>query len=105
MESTRNILSNLYDALLKKTAVLVNKIPNEIHLQPEGDQETLVSSLEETLKHPVIGLIPCYCDVLKAERTSMLAFEKPGHPFITKLEEILDKLEITALKGNKLRQT
>jgi hypothetical protein len=41
----------------------------------------------------VIGVIPCYCDVLQTERTTLLAVEKPNHPFILNLEEVAEKLE------------
>jgi len=86
-------VSDLYDALSKKTAVLVNKFSTEMKLQSNEDQNILTSKLEEMFKHPVIGMIPCYCDVLQAERTSLLAVEKPSHLFIRKLEEVADKLE------------
>ncbi len=92
IESTGNILANLYDALPKETAVVVNKFPNDVRLHSEEGQTRLIRELEETLKHRVVGLIPCYCDVLKVKRTSILAFENPSHPFIEKLEAVADKL-------------
>jgi hypothetical protein len=49
--------------------------------------------MERVLKHPVIGVIPCYCGVLQAERASLLAVDKPFHPFLKKLEEVAEKLE------------
>jgi hypothetical protein len=49
--------------------------------------------MEKALKHPVIGVIPCYCDVLQAKRTSLLAVDKPYHPFLRNLEEVAEKLE------------
>jgi hypothetical protein len=48
--------------------------------------------MEKKLKHQVIGVLPCYCDVLQADRGSLLAIEKPDHPFIEKLEEIAEKI-------------
>jgi hypothetical protein len=49
--------------------------------------------MKKVLKHPIIGVIPCYCDVLEAKRTSLLAVEKPSHPFLRNLEEVAEKLE------------
>jgi hypothetical protein len=48
--------------------------------------------MEKVLRHPVIGVIPCYCDVLQAKRTSLLAVDKPDHPFLRNLEEVTEKL-------------
>jgi septum site-determining protein MinD len=93
LKGTENMLINLYDALAKKTLVLVNKYSPETRIGSTEINEDLVRKLERMLKHPVIGLIPCYCDVLQTERTTLLAFEKPNHPFIKKLEEVAEKLE------------
>ena len=53
----------------------------------------VADKLEKILKHPVIGVIPCYCDVLQSERTSLLAVEKPNHSFVKNLAEVAEKLE------------
>ena len=55
--------------------------------------------MEKVLKHPVIGVIPCFCDVLQAKRTSLLAVEKPNHPFVRSLEEVAEKLEVGVEKN------
>jgi MinD-like ATPase involved in chromosome partitioning or flagellar assembly len=94
IEGTENMLSDLYDALSKKTVVLINKFSPETRIQSSEKQENLIKKVESVLKHPVIGAIPCYCDVLQTERTSLLAVEKPSHPFIKNLEEVAEKLEL-----------
>ena len=99
LKGTKNILEELYDALAKKTVVLVNKFSPEMRIKSDENQVSFIESVERMLKHPVIGVIPCYCDVLQSERTSVLAFEKPNHPFIIKLEEVAERLE-DFTKGN-----
>jgi MinD-like ATPase involved in chromosome partitioning or flagellar assembly len=93
LKGTENMLEELYDALAKKTVVLVNKFSPEMRIKPDENQGALIRRVKKMLKHPVIGVIPCYCDVLQSERTSVLAFEKPNHPFVGKLVEVVEKLE------------
>jgi hypothetical protein len=42
----------------------------------------------------VIGILPCYCDVLQSDRSKLLALDNPSHPFVTKLEKVIEKLEL-----------
>ena len=93
LEGTRIILSDLYDELFKKAVVLINKYSPETRISTNETQDALINKLERILKHRVIGVIPCYCDVLQQERASILAVEKPGHPFVKKLEEIAEKID------------
>ncbi len=92
LKGVESMLVELYDAFAKKPVVLLNKVPETRILSGEM-QVDLVRQVEKDLKHRVIGVIPCYCDVLQAERTSLFAVEKPGHPFVRNLEEVAKKLE------------
>jgi len=93
LKGVENMLVELYDAFAKKSVVLINKVFPETRIWSSERQEDLISQMERVLKHPVIGVIPCYCDVLQAERTSLLAVDKPFHPFLKNLEEVAAKLE------------
>jgi septum site-determining protein MinD len=93
LKGTEDMLVELYDGLDKKTVVLVNKFSPQTRIKSSGINGSLANKLERILKHPVIGVIPCYCDVLQTERTTLLAVEKPNHPFILNLEEVAEKLE------------
>jgi septum site-determining protein MinD len=93
LEGVENMLVELYNAFEKKTVVLINKVFPEARNWSSKKQEDLINKMERVLKHPVIGVVPCYCDVLQAERASLLAVEKPSHPFIRNLEEVAEKLE------------
>jgi septum site-determining protein MinD len=90
---TENMLANLYDALSRKTVVLVNKYSPETRTFKGEPPEAVASRVENALKHPVIGVIPCFCDVLQRERASIMAVYDPKHPFVGKIEEIAKKLE------------
>jgi len=93
LRGLKNMLIELYDAFAKKTVVLINKVFSETRVWSADEQKNLINKMEKLLKHPVIGAIPCYCDVLQTERTSLLAVEKPNHPFIRNLEEVVAKIE------------
>jgi septum site-determining protein MinD len=93
LKGLQNMLVELYDAFAKKTVVLINKVFPETRVWSDDEQKNLINKMEKLLKHPVIGAIPCYCDVLQTERTSLLAVEKPSHPFIRNLEEVVAKIE------------
>ena len=92
LKALRNMLVELYDAFAKRTVVLINKVFPETRAWSSEKQKNLISKMEKVLKHPVIGVVPCYCDVLQAKRTSLLAVDMPFHPFLRNLEEVAEKL-------------
>jgi MinD-like ATPase involved in chromosome partitioning or flagellar assembly len=95
LKGTEDMLAELYDALDKKAMVLVNKSSPETRIESSEKNAKKINRLEKILKHPIIGVIPCYCDVLQTERTTLLAVEKPNHIFIKNLTAIAEKLENT----------
>ena len=97
LKGTGDMLVELYDALEKKTVVLVNKYSPETQLKSSVMDEMIANKLERILNRPVVGVIPCYCDVLQAERTKLLALENPNHPFVKNLEKVAEKLEQSIL--------
>jgi len=93
LKATEDMLVELYDALDKKAVVLVNKFSPEMRIKLTDINGKLASKLERIFGHPVVGVIPCYCDVLQTERTTLLALQKPNHPFVRDLEKVAEKLE------------
>ena len=95
LKGTEDMLVELYDALDKEAVVLLNKFSPETRIKPNEKNGKLADKLERTLKHKIIGVIPCYCDVLQTERTDILSIEKPNHPFAKDLAKIAEKLVAT----------
>jgi MinD-like ATPase involved in chromosome partitioning or flagellar assembly len=93
LKGVENMLVELYDAFAKRTVVLINKAFAETQIWSVERQRDLISEMERVLKHPIIGMIPCYCDVLQAKRSSLLAVDMPYHPFLRNLEEVAETLE------------
>jgi MinD-like ATPase involved in chromosome partitioning or flagellar assembly len=93
LSGTENVLHELYDAFEKKTAIVINKVYPQV-LAPNNEwKQDIAKRVEKILGRSILGAIPCYCDVLQTDRSTVLAIEKPNHPFIKNLEEIVNKLE------------
>ncbi len=92
MQGTQNMLTDLYDAFEKKTVILLNKVFPEIHALSDKGKADMIHLVEKSLNRSVLGAIPCYCGVLQADRSKILAIEEPTHPFVKSLEEIREKL-------------
>jgi MinD-like ATPase involved in chromosome partitioning or flagellar assembly len=93
VEGVQKMLVEFYDDFEKRAVVLMNKVFPQTRVWSNGRQKELISQMETALKHPVIGVIPCYCDILQAKRASLLAIQKPDHPFLKDLQEVAEKFE------------
>jgi MinD-like ATPase involved in chromosome partitioning or flagellar assembly len=88
LSGTTNLLVELYDAFEKKTAIVLNKVFPE--KQPTSKEA--LNLISANFRSPIIGTIPCYCRVLQADRSTILALEDPQHPFIKNVEEVVENL-------------
>jgi septum site-determining protein MinD len=95
LRGTRNLIEDLYIELDKNPIVLINKVFPETQTPTKQNQKELIAKIENQLESPIITTIPCYCDVLQAKRTSIIAIEKPNHPFTRNLEKIAKTLFLT----------
>ncbi len=86
VQGTERMIHDLYDLFEKKTGIVVNKVP-----------EALLSGRNfmklETHQLPIVGLVPCSCDVLQSAGEYLFAFEKPAHPVTKTLQKIATKIE------------
>lgn len=85
LEGTERMIQDLYGLYEKKTGIIVNKVP-----------ETLLSRRKtmelQTHQLPIVGLVPCSCDVLQSEGDYLFAFKKQTHVFTKGLQEIATKI-------------
>jgi len=94
IEGVKKMLAEFYDDFEKRAVILMNKVFPQTRVWSNGRQKEWISQMETALKHPVIGVIPCYCDVLQADRASLLAIEKPSHPFLRDLQRVQRNLSM-----------
>jgi septum site-determining protein MinD len=93
IEGVKNMLVEFYDAFEKKSVILMNKVFPQTRMWTDNERNGLITKMEKALKRPIIGIIPCYCDVLEANRDSLLIVENPSHPFLKDLQAVTEKLE------------
>ena len=93
IDGVKRLILDLYDSVAKKTLVLLNKVYPETCPWSANKQRELIRITESALGHQVIGIIPCYCQVLQAGRVSFLAEERPFHPFLKNLDDIVTKVQ------------
>jgi septum site-determining protein MinD len=90
VDGTRRMLRELYELFEKKTEIVLNKVLDG-NLRTGKDE--VRSKLKEVYQAPLLGMIPCFCDVLKAEGSVIFAQDKPDHPFTKILNEIATKVD------------
>jgi len=91
MEGTRRMLRDLYDLFEKKTEIVLNKVMYEDALMSGRDR--LQAFVKETYQVPLLGVIPCFCDISRAEGKTIFVHEKPQHPFTRILEDMANKID------------
>jgi septum site-determining protein MinD len=89
---TQGMVGELYDLLEKRAIVLMNKVPERL-ITNEEMRKRMTNQFKSAFNLPVIDLLPCYCDVLSLERTTIMAVEKPEHPFSQGLVEVAQRIE------------
>ena len=86
VDGTQRMIHDLYELYEKKTGIIVNKVP-----------QTVLSGkthLKLDTQHlPIVGLVPCSCDVLQSGGDYLFAFEKTEHPVTQKLRNIAAEIE------------
>jgi len=92
IKGTQRMTQELYDLFEKKTGILLNKVPAEM-LTSNAQKKSLYEKLNSIHTLPILEVIPCFCDILRAGGTHIFAEEKPDHPFTVTLEKIATKIE------------
>jgi septum site-determining protein MinD len=91
LEGTREMSKGIYEALGRKSALVLNKIPLE-QLAEEGGEQRFESKLEALFHMPVLGLIPCFCELMAMGGKFLFVLEKPEHTFSKSLFAIATRL-------------
>lgn len=92
LEGVQSMVEDLYVPFEKKTYIIVNKARPHM-LVSEESKRTLLEDISSKFSQPLIAIIPCYCDLLLAERVSLFIIDHPEHPFTWALREVAKRLE------------
>jgi MinD-like ATPase involved in chromosome partitioning or flagellar assembly len=90
VDGTKRMLAELYSLFEKKTGLVLNKVldPSAITKKIETENKIRI-----TYHVPMLGVVPCFCEILRAEGNFIFAQDKPDHPFTKILYEMADKIE------------
>ncbi|MBX5328764.1 MAG: MinD/ParA family protein [Candidatus Bathyarchaeota archaeon] len=91
VDGTRRMLRELYDLFEKKTEIVLNKVLQDV--TSKSGKETMQAKVKDLYMVPLLGVIPCFCDILRGEGNIIFAQEKPEHPFTKILGEIAGKID------------
>ncbi len=95
VDGTRRMLRELYNLFEKKTGIVINKV---LDYNSKSRQEELYDRVKNTYQVPLLGLVPCFCDILRAEGNFIFAQDKPEHPFSKLLDEMAKKIDANELR-------
>jgi MinD-like ATPase involved in chromosome partitioning or flagellar assembly len=91
VEGTKRMLDELYDLFEKKTGIVMNRVLYDI--SSKSGKNSLEKKIEDMYQTPVLGMIPCFCDVARAEGAFIFVQEKPEHLFSKIVDKMSNKIE------------
>ncbi len=86
LQGTQRMLTDLNDIFEKKTGIIVNKVPPTIF----SGQNPLKLN---TKNIPIMGLIPCSCEILQSKGDYLSINKNPDNPVTKTLKKIATKIE------------
>jgi len=92
LEGTKELSKGVYEALGRKSGIVLNKIPLE-QIASSGGKERFGREIETNMGLPLVGLIPCMCELMAAGGRSIYTLDKPDHAFSRSVEEIAETMK------------
>ena len=90
VDGTRRMLRELYNLFEKKTGLVINKVLDATSKSKKDEMDNRVKNVYQV---PMLGLVPCFCEILRAEGNLIFVQDKPNHPFTKILEEMAKKID------------
>jgi len=90
VDGTRRMLRELYSLFEKKTGLVLNKV---LDSASKSKKEEMYNKVKAIYQVPMLGLVPCFCEILRAEGNLIFVQDKPDHPFTKIVDEIAKKIE------------
>lgn len=92
LEGTKELSKGVYEALGRKSAVVLNKIPLE-QIAAGGGAEKFGKTIETEVGLPLVGMIPCMCELMAMGGKTIYVLEKPDHTFTRSIIQISEALK------------
>jgi MinD-like ATPase involved in chromosome partitioning or flagellar assembly len=90
VNGTKRMLVELYNLFEKKTGLVINKV---LDTASKSKSAEMAKKVRETYQVPLLGMVPCFCEILRAEGNFIFPEDKPDHPFTKILAEMAGKIE------------
>lgn len=90
VNGTQRMLRELYNLFEKKTALVMNKVLDPTSKSRKDEMDKRIKNVYQV---PMLGLVPCFCEILRAEGNLIFVQDKPNHPFTKILDEMARKIE------------
>ena len=90
VNGTSRMLRELYNLFEKKTGVVLNKV---LDADLDSKKEELKKRIKEVYQVPLLGIVPCFCEVLRSQGNLIFVQDRPDHPFTKILDEIATRIE------------
>jgi MinD-like ATPase involved in chromosome partitioning or flagellar assembly len=90
VDGTKRMIKELYNLFEKKTGLVLNKV-----LDPSvtAKKTEMQNKIKTDYQVPMLGIVPCFCEILRAEGNLIFVQDKPDHPFTRILGEMAKKIE------------
>jgi septum site-determining protein MinD len=92
LEGTKELSKGVYQALGRKSGIILNKIPVE-QIAVAGGQEKFGKQIESDMDLPLLGMIPCMCELMAYGGKIIYTLEKPDHTFSKSVSQIATTLK------------
>jgi septum site-determining protein MinD len=89
VSGTKRMISDFYDMFENKTGIVLNKVLDV----PNKNVDEIAKMVKETYKVPLLGVLPCCCEVKDKEGKCIFPQDKPDHPFTKIMAEMATKIE------------
>jgi septum site-determining protein MinD len=90
VDGTKRMLAELYNLFEKKTGLVLNKV-----LDPSATSRKaeMAAKIKNDYQVPLLGILPCFCEVLRGEGNYIFVQDKPDHPFTKIVADMAKKID------------
>ena len=90
VDGTKRMLQELYNLFEKKTGLVLNKVLDPTATAKKAEMS---NKIKTDIMYPLLGILPCFCEILRAEGNLIFVQDKPDHPFTKIVSEMARKIE------------
>ena len=90
VDGTKRMLQELYNLFEKKTGLVLNKV---LDTSAAAKRTEMQAKIKADYQVPLLGMVPCFCEILRAEGNLIFVQDKPDHPFTKIMAEMARKVE------------